>query len=56
MKWYTRYLKWVKVMKDTSMGLTDFKVMDDRGEEIELHSSAGEVNAMQDKHEHVETD
>lgn len=50
MKWYTRYLKWVKVMKDTSLGLTDFKVVDERGEEIELHSHAAEVNAMQDRH------
>lgn len=50
MKWYTRYLKWVKVMKDTSLGLTDFKVVDERGEEIELHSSAAEVNSMQDRH------
>ena len=50
MKWYTRYLKWVKVMKDTSLGLTDFKIVDERGEEIELHSSATEVNSMQDRH------
>jgi ribonuclease G len=56
MKWYTRYLKWVKVMKDTSLGLTDFKIMDDRGEEIELHSSATEVNSMQDKHVEADVD
>ncbi len=54
MKWYTRYLKWVKVMKDTSLGLTDFKIVDDRGEEIELHSSAAEVNSMQDKHVEID--
>lgn len=56
MKWYTKYLKWVKIMKDTSLGLTDFKVMDEHGEEIELYSSASEVNAMQDKHIEVDAD
>lgn len=36
MKWYLRYYKWVKLTKDTSLGLTDFRVTDERGEEIEL--------------------
>lgn len=36
MKWYLRYYKWVKLTKDTSLGLTDFRITDERGEEIEL--------------------
>ena len=37
MKWYLKYYKWVKLVKDTSLGLTDFRIVDERGEEIELH-------------------
>ena len=40
MKWYLRYYKWVKLTKDTSLGLTDFRVTDERGEEIELRPRA----------------
>ena len=36
MKWYLKYYKWVRLTKDTSLGLTDFRVTDERGEEIEL--------------------
>ncbi|RZJ59411.1 MAG: Rne/Rng family ribonuclease, partial [Hymenobacter sp.] len=39
MKWYLKYYKWVKVMKDTSLGLTDFRIEDEHGEQIELHSA-----------------
>jgi ribonuclease G len=54
MRWYMKYYKWVKIMKDTSLGITDFKVMDEHGDEIELHSSAQELNGVQDKHVEVE--
>ena len=41
-------------MKDTSLALTDYKVMDERNEEIEVRSSAVEVNSVQDKFDAVE--
>ncbi len=41
-------------MKDTSLGLTEYKIMDERNEEIEVHSSAVEVNSVQDKFEAVD--
>ncbi|QDA59699.1 Rne/Rng family ribonuclease [Hymenobacter jejuensis] len=49
MKWYLKYYKWVKVMKDTSMGLTDYRIEDERGEEIELHSPAAAMSRLQDR-------
>jgi len=38
-------------MKDTALGLTDFKVMDEHGDEIELKSAYTEVNGLQDRDE-----
>ncbi|MBC6610144.1 Rne/Rng family ribonuclease [Hymenobacter sp. BT507] len=49
MKWYLKYYKWVKVMKDTSMGLTDYRIEDEHGEDIELHSAAAAMSRMQDR-------
>ncbi|GGG30847.1 MULTISPECIES: Rne/Rng family ribonuclease [Pontibacter] len=49
MKWFFHYFKWVKFVKDTSLGITDFKVMDDKGEEIELRTALTEVNGVQDQ-------
>ncbi|MDX5345757.1 MAG: Rne/Rng family ribonuclease [Hymenobacteraceae bacterium] len=49
MKWYLKYYKWVKVVKDTSLALTDYKFMDENGEEIELYSNHSEQNGVQDK-------
>ncbi|MFD2248614.1 Rne/Rng family ribonuclease [Pontibacter ruber] len=51
MKWFFKYFRWVTLVKDTSLGITDFKVMDERGEEIELRSVAAEINVEQDKEE-----
>ncbi|NML66388.1 Rne/Rng family ribonuclease [Hymenobacter sp. RP-2-7] len=49
MKWYLKYYKWVKVMKDSSLGLTDFRIEDEQGEQIELHSAAGAMARAQDR-------
>jgi ribonuclease G len=49
MKWYLKYYKWVKVMKDTSLGLTDFRIEDEHGEQIELHSAAAAMARAQDR-------
>ncbi|MEJ8803544.1 Rne/Rng family ribonuclease [Pontibacter sp. H249] len=50
-RWFFKYFKWVKLIKDTSLGITDFKVMDDRGDEIELRTAAVEMLEVHDKDE-----
>jgi len=35
-KWYFRYKRWVTLVKDTSMAMTEFKFLNRDGEEIEL--------------------
>lgn len=36
MRWYFKYKRWVKLVKDTSMGVTEFKFLNREGEEIQL--------------------
>jgi ribonuclease G len=48
-KMYLKYYKWVKFVQDTSLGITDYRVVDERGEEIELHANAAEQNGVQEK-------
>ena len=36
LKWLFRYKRWVKLAKDSSIGVTDFKFMSKQGEQIEL--------------------
>ncbi len=35
-KWFFKYNKWVDLVKDTSLGITDYKFYNAQGEEIEL--------------------
>ena len=35
-KWFFKYNKWVDLIKDTSLGITDYKFYNAQGEEIEL--------------------
>jgi ribonuclease G len=49
MKWYLKYYKWVKVTKDTALGLTDFRIEDEHGEQIELHSASAAMARAQDR-------
>jgi ribonuclease G len=43
-------------MKDTSLGLTDFRIEDEHGEQIELHSAAAAMARAQDREmPHIET-
>ena len=35
-KWLMQYKKWVKLLEDSSIGVTEFKFFDQHGEEIEL--------------------
>ncbi|UOQ97574.1 Rne/Rng family ribonuclease [Hymenobacter sp. 5317J-9] len=54
MKWYLKYYKWVKVVKDSSLGLTDYRIEDERGEEIQLRSSAAAMSRLQDREVEIE--
>jgi ribonuclease G len=36
MKWFFRYLKWVRLEQDSSLGITDFRFKNKTGEELEL--------------------
>ena len=55
-KMYLKYYKWVKFVQDTSLGITDFRVVDERGEEIELRANAAEQNGVQEKYSEIEAD
>lgn len=35
-KWFFKYFKWVKLIKDSSLPVTEYRFLDDSGEEIEL--------------------
>ena len=49
MKWYLKYYKWVKLVKDSSLGLTDYRIEDERGEEIQLRSMTAAMSKAQDR-------
>jgi ribonuclease G len=36
MRWFFRYKRWIELVKDTSLGVTDYKFYNGHGEEIEL--------------------
>lgn len=36
-KWFLKYKKWVGLIKDTTLGLIEYKFIDVNGEEIDLH-------------------
>jgi len=36
LKWFLKYLKWIKIEKDSSLGVTEFKFRNKLGEEIEV--------------------
>lgn len=36
MKWFFRYHKWIKLVSDSSLGITEFKFLNKLGEEIQL--------------------
>ncbi len=55
-KLYFKYYKWIKFVQDTSLGITDFRVMDERGEEIELHAITTEQNGVQEKYVEAEVE
>ena len=37
--WFTRYFKWVNLIQDSSMAITEFKFFNKLGEEIEVEGS-----------------
>lgn len=36
MKWYFKYKRWIKLVKDSSIGITEFHFIDKNGDEIEI--------------------
>ncbi|MFN4147637.1 MAG: ribonuclease E/G [Runella sp.] len=36
LKWFWKYKSWIKILKDSSLAVTDFKFLDQYGEEIEI--------------------
>jgi ribonuclease G len=36
-RWFFKYFKWVKLIKDSSLPVTEYRFLDDSGEEIELN-------------------
>ncbi len=38
MRWYFKYKRWIKMVKDTSLGVTEYKFLNKEGEEIQLTS------------------
>ncbi|MDN3669245.1 Rne/Rng family ribonuclease [Echinicola jeungdonensis] len=36
-KWFFKYFKWVKLIKDSSLPVTEYKFLDETGEDIELN-------------------
>jgi len=40
-KWFFKYFKWVKLIKDSSLPVTEYKFLDETGEEIELNVKDG---------------
>lgn len=36
MRWFMKYKRWINLVSDTSMGITDFKFLNKEGEEIQL--------------------
>jgi len=39
MQWFKKYKTWVKIVKDSSLGIVNFKFFNKSGEEIELSST-----------------
>ena len=42
-KWYMKYRRWVTLVKDSSLAITEFKFLNRDGEEIELENQANTV-------------
>jgi len=36
MKWFMKYYRWINLIKDTSLGITEFKFLNEQGQEIEI--------------------
>jgi ribonuclease G len=39
MRWYFKYKRWVNIVMDSSMAVTEFKFLNKEGEEIQLTAS-----------------
>ena len=43
MRWYFKYKRWITLVRDTSLAITEFKFLNRDGEEIELENQANTV-------------
>jgi ribonuclease G len=43
MHWYLKYRRWVTLVKDSSLAITEFRFLNRDGEEIELANQANTV-------------
>lgn len=48
-KWFLRYFRWVKIQKDSSFGLTDFKFLNDMSQNIDMESELEQVDINSDE-------
>jgi ribonuclease G len=37
-KWFIKYLKWVKIKKDSSLGFTEYQILNKQEEEIDINT------------------
>jgi ribonuclease G len=42
-KWYFKYKRWIRLVKDTSMAIIEFKFLNKEGEEIDLNHQRTEA-------------
>lgn len=38
LKWFFKYLTWIKILEDSSFGITDFKILNNQDDEIKISS------------------
>jgi ribonuclease G len=43
-KWYFKYKRWIRLVKDTSMAIIEFKFLNKEGEEIDLNHQRTEAS------------
>ncbi len=43
MRWFFKYYKWIKLIRDSSLPVTEYRFLDESGEEIELQQVKSET-------------
>jgi ribonuclease G len=50
-KWWWKYRKWVNLVRDSSLGITEFHFLNRDGEEIEIRTTVKEKEKEKEKEE-----